>query len=122
MQRNQLSNSLREHFRGIISRHPQSILKKLADHDAGHIEQWLNRNPAFKESNVGFQIYPTQNHYRGLLIYNVRRMADFIEKRQLNPNASGEQGLLHKSENLAFHVDPHAKEAWITRLQDAPMP
>ena len=94
----------------------------MANDDLDSIEQWLKRNPAFKESNVGYQIYRNQNHYRGLLIYNVRRMADFVEKRQLNPNASGEEGLLHKSENLAFHVDPHAKEAWITRLQDAPLP
>lgn len=122
LQRNQLSNSLTDYFKVIINQHSQSVLKQLADDDADNIEQWLKRNPAFKESNVGYQIYPAQNHYRGLLIYNVRRMADFIEKRQLNPNASGEEGLLHKSGNLAFHVDPHAKQAWITRLQDAPMP
>lgn len=122
LQRNQLSNSLSDHFKTIIRRHSQSVLRKLANHDPDNIEQLLKRNPAFKESNVGYQIYRSQNHYRGLLIYNVRRMADFVEKRQLNPNASGEEGLLHKSENLAFHVDPEAKEAWITRLQDAPMP
>ncbi|MDP1774885.1 MAG: zeta toxin family protein [Methylobacter sp.] len=122
LQRNQLSNSLSDYFKTIIKRHSQSVLKKLANHDENNIEQWLNRNPLFKESNVGYQIYRSQKHYRGLLIYNVRRMADFIEKRQLNPNASGEEGLLHKSGNLAFHVDPYAKEAWITRLQDAPLP
>jgi hypothetical protein len=122
LHRNQLSNSLANHFKTIVNQHPQSVLKKLANDDEEVIEQWLNRNHAFKESNVGYQIYPSQNNYRGLIIYNVRRMADFIEKRQLNPNASGEEGLLHKSENLAFHVDPHAKEAWITRLQDAPLP
>ena len=122
LHRNQLANSLSDHFTTIINRHPQSVLRKLANYDADNIEQLLKRNPAFKESNVGYQIYRSQNHYRGLLIYNVRRMADFVEKRQLNPNASGEEGLLHKSGNLAFHVDPQAKEAWITRLQDAPMP
>jgi fido (protein-threonine AMPylation protein) len=122
LHRNQLSNSLSDHFKTIIKRHPQSVLKQLANDDEENIEQWLNRNPLFKESNVGYQIYRSQKHYRGLLIYNVRRMADFIEKRQLNPNASGEEGLLHKSGNLAFHVDPYAKEAWITRLQDAPLP
>jgi len=122
LHRNQLSNGLSDYFKTIIKQHPQSVLKKLANHDQENIEQLLKRNPVFKESNVGYQIYRSQNHYRGLLIYNVRRMADFIEKRQLNPNASGEEGLLHKSENLAFHVDPDAKEAWITRLQDAPLP
>ena len=44
-------------------------------------------------------------------------MVDFIEKRQLNPNASGEEGLLHKSEALAFHIDPYSKDPWITKLQ-----
>ncbi len=122
LHRNQLSNSLSAYFKTVIKQHSQSALKKLANHDEDNIEQLLKRNPAFKESNVGYQIYRNQNHYRGLLIYNVRRMADFVEKRQLNPNASGEEGLLHKSGNLAFHVDPHAKEAWITRLQDAPLP
>jgi hypothetical protein len=52
-----------------------------------------------------------------LLIYNLKRLVDFIEKRQLNPNASGEEGLLHKPAALAFHIDPKAKEAWTTRLQ-----
>ena len=122
LHRNQLANGLCDYFKIIIKQHSQSVLKKLANHDQTKIEQLLKRNPAFKESNVGYQIYRNQNHYRGLLIYNIRRMADFVEKRQLNPNASGEEGLLHKSGNLAFHVDPHAKEAWITRLQDAPLP
>ena len=122
LHRNQLANGLCDYFKTIIKQHSQSVLKKLANHDQIKIEQLLKRNPAFKESNVGYQIYRNQNHYRGLLIYNVRRMADFVEKRQLNPNASGEEGLLHKSGNLAFHVDPYAKEAWITRLQDAPLP
>jgi hypothetical protein len=52
------------------------------------------------------------------VIYNARRMVDFVEKRQLNPNASGEEGLLHKPESLAFHVDPYTKDPWMTRLQD----
>jgi fido (protein-threonine AMPylation protein) len=122
LHRNQLANSLAEHFKTIIQRHPESVLKKLANDDDDAIELLLARNPVFKESNVGYQIYRNQNRYRSLLIYNLRRMADFIEKRQLNPNASGEEGLLHKPGNLAFRVDPLAKEAWTTRLQDAPLP
>jgi len=52
-----------------------------------------------------------------LVIYNTRRLIDFVEKRQLNPNASGESGLLHKPESLAFDVDPLAPRPWIKRLQ-----
>jgi hypothetical protein len=44
---------------------------------------------------------------------------DFMVKRQLNPNASGEEGLLHKHASLAFHIDPGAKEPWVIRLQQA---
>jgi len=29
-------------------------------------------------------------------------MVDFVEKRQLNPNASGEEGLLHKPKRWPF--------------------
>jgi hypothetical protein len=62
-------------------------------------------------------IYRGSEYNRTLLIYNLKRLVDFIEKRQLNPNASGEEGLLHKPAALAFHIDPKAKEAWTTRLQ-----
>lgn len=122
LHRHQLAGSLAEYFKTVIKRHPLSVLNKLAGDDPEHIERLLARNPAFKESNVGYQIYRKPDRYRTLLIYNVRRMADFVEKRQLNPNASGEEGLLHKPENLAFRVDPQAREAWTTRLQDAPLP
>lgn len=77
----------------------------------------IDRNPLCDEGNVAYQIYPGKHDNRVLLLYNTRRMVDFIEKRQLNPNASGEEGLLHKSEALAFHVDPLTKEPWIIRLQ-----
>lgn len=122
LHRHQLAGSLAEYFKTVIKLHPLSVLNKLAGDDPEHIERLLARNPAFKESNVGYQIYRKPDRYRTLLIYNVRRMADFVEKRQLNPNASGEEGLLHKPENLAFRVDPQAREAWTTRLQDAPLP
>ena len=45
-------------------------------------------------------------------------MVDFMEKRQLNPNASGEEGLLHKPEVLSFHVNPDAQDPWLTKLQN----
>jgi hypothetical protein len=44
-------------------------------------------------------------------------MVDFVEKGQLNPNASGQEGLLHKRGSLAFFVDPSTKEPWKIKLQ-----
>ena len=82
------------------------------------LDALINRNPVFAENNVAFQIYHSKNGNRVLVIYNARRMVDFVEKRQLNPNASGEEGLLHKPEALAFHVDPYTKDPWMTRLQE----
>jgi len=54
-----------------------------------------------------------------LVVYSARRMVDFLEKGQLNPNASGEEGLLHKHASLAFHIDPRTQEPWMIRLQDS---
>ena len=122
LQSHQLSNSLLGYMKSIIYHHEQSILKQLAKQDSQQLAALMARNHAFNESNVAYQIYPsTHNEYRVLLIYNAQRMTDFIEKRQLNPNASGECGLLHKPEALAFHVDPKASAPWLTRLQDAPV-
>ncbi|WP_024296905.1 zeta toxin family protein [Methylomicrobium lacus] len=106
-----------EHLRLIIAWRYDSLLNVLSLGDQDRLAGLLARNPAFDESNVAYQIYPVQNGNRVLLIYNTRRMIDFVEKRQLNPHASGEEGLLHKPEALAFHVDPHTKEPWMTRLQ-----
>ncbi|MCX7900251.1 MAG: hypothetical protein N2444_09260, partial [Methylocystis sp.] len=44
-------------------------------------------------------------------------LLDYLKKRQLNPNASAPEGLLHKPESLAFDVDPLAAEPWTIRLQ-----
>jgi hypothetical protein len=49
-------------------------------------------------------------------------MLDFLKKRQLNPNASGPDGLLHKPEFLAFDVDPLAPEPWTIRLEGSSAP
>jgi hypothetical protein len=68
---------------------------------------------------VAYQLYPSKNGNRVLVVYNTRRLVDFMVKRQLNPNASGEEGLLHKHASLAFHIDPGAKEPWVIRLQQA---
>jgi len=96
---------------------PDSVLKTLAQDDPVKIDALIDRNPAFEEGNVAYQIYPGTEDNRVLVIYNTQRMVDFMEKRQLNPNASGPEGLLHKPDSLAFHVDSMAREAWTTRLQ-----
>lgn len=77
----------------------------------------ISRIPGFNETNVAYQIYNSQYGNRVLVIYNVGRMVDFAEKKQLNPNAYGEARLLHKPESLAFDVDPLAQKPWIKRLQ-----
>ena len=120
LHRHQLSGSLLDHYNALIKHREDSILKNLSNNNLETQDKLLQRNPAFEESNLAYQIYPSNIGHRVLIIYNTRRMVDFVEKRQLNPNASGEVGLLHKPEALAFHVDPLAKEACMTRLQDSP--
>jgi hypothetical protein len=92
-------------------------LKNLAGNCETQLTALIARNPDLSEDNVGYLIYKGSEDNRVLLIYHLRRLIDFVEKRQLNPNASGEEGLLHKPVALAFHVDPNAKDAWVTRLQ-----
>lgn len=121
LQQQQRNSTLASYLREQIKTHEHSILKNLARGQEQEIEKLMVRNPGFEESNVAYQIYSNANSWRVLLIYNTRRMVDFVEKRQLNPNASGEEGLLHKIESLAFHVDPENKEPWLIRLQDSSM-
>nr|WP_305906851.1 zeta toxin family protein [Methylomarinum sp. Ch1-1]MDP4519559.1 zeta toxin family protein [Methylomarinum sp. Ch1-1] len=116
LKQHQIKGSLSDYLTSLIKNHNDSVLKSLAE-DNDDIDQLLDRNPALNENNVGYQVYSSHAGHRVLVIYNTRRMVDFIEKRQLNPNASGEEGLLHKSESLSFRVDPLAQEPWITRLQ-----
>ncbi len=117
LQQQQLAGTLLEYYITLVYTREDSVLKNMAHNDAQQIAQRLRNNPGFTESNIAFQIYPNKNGFRVLVIYNTKRMVDFVEKRQLNPNASGEEGLLHKSEQLAFHVDPQTRNPWITRLQ-----
>jgi hypothetical protein len=117
LQHRQIQTHLADHLKHLVRSRPDSVLKKLAGDDPQLIEDWIERNPAFAEDNVAYQIYPGADSNQVLLIYNTRRMVDFVEKRQLNPNASGEEGLLHKPAALSFRVDPHAEQAWLTRLQ-----
>jgi hypothetical protein len=119
LQAQQRDGTLKEYLYCLSKHHADSVLKNLAKQDIIKLEALIHRNPLFEETNVAYQIYSSGNENRVLVIYNARRLADFVEKRQLNPNASGEQGLLHKPEALSFHVDPSCKEPWITRLQDS---
>ena len=118
LQKQQLSGTLMTYLEALIRHRDDSFLKNLAQGDESTLDRLIKKNPAFTENNVAYQIYPGKNGNRVLVIYNARRMVDFVEKRQLNPNASGEEGLLHKPESLAFHVDPYTKDPWMTRLQE----
>ena len=118
LQKQQLSGTLTTYLEALIRHRDDSFLKNLAQGDESTLDRLINKNPAFAENNVAYQVYPGKNGNRVLVIYNARRMVDFVEKRQLNPNASGEEGLLHKPESLAFHVDPYIKDPWMTRLQE----
>jgi len=117
LQQQQIAGTLAQHFKIMMSRHKYSVLKSLAQDGENTLQALIDRNTALTEDNVGYLIYRGSEYNRTLLIYNLRRMVDFVEKRQLNPNASGEEGLLHKTAPLAFHIDPQAKQPWITRLQ-----
>ena len=117
VQKQQLLGTLCEYQKQIIKHNPYSVLRNLSESDA-ELLTLIDKIHDFNESNVAYQIYQRKNHNRVLLIYNARRFVDFIEKRQLNPNASGEEGLLHKPETLSFHVDPYAKDPWLTKLQN----
>lgn len=117
LHKHQKSGTLADFLKLLIRNREGSVLKNLAHNSTEKVETLINRNPDLSENNVAYQIYHSKNGYRVLAIYNTRRMVDFVEKRQLNPNASGPEGLLHKSETLAFHVDPKARHPWLTRLQ-----
>jgi hypothetical protein len=117
LQQQQAQGQLIDYLIQVVNHRNDSVLRNLSANQTQQIAEWLSRNPAMSEDNVGYQIYRGSEVNRVLLIYNVKRLVDFVEKSQLNPNASGKEGLLHKPRALAFHVDPYAKEASITRLQ-----
>ena len=119
LQESQRAGRLADHLRTLIRQHPYSTLRNLADGDEGRIEKLIERIPAWSEANVAYQVYSYKSEHRVLVVYSARRMVDFLEKGQLNPNASGEEGLLHKHASLAFHIDPRTQEPWMIRLQDS---
>ncbi|SJM93734.1 zeta toxin family protein [Crenothrix polyspora] len=118
LQAHQLAGSLAAYMKFFIEYRDDSIFKMMAKGNLDLLVTLRERNPAFNEANVAYQVYSSNYGNRVLLIYNTRRLVDFVEKRQLNPNASGEESLLHKPEALAFYIDPVCKEPWMTRLQD----
>jgi hypothetical protein len=120
LQAQQLAGSLAVYLKSLVEKRDDSILKIMAKGNLYRLATLRERNPAFNEANVAYQVYSSKYGSRVLLIYNTRRLVDFVEKRQLNPNASGEESLLHKPEALAFYIDPLCKEPWMTRLQDSP--
>ncbi len=118
----QLGGTLASYFKGLVRGHPDSVLKHIAEGQTQAVEALISRFPSFDEENVAYQVYPGKEGNRVLVVYNTRRMVDFVEKRQLNPNASGDEGLLHKPEALAFLVDPLSEHPWLTSLQDFSAP
>ncbi|TPQ26306.1 zeta toxin family protein [Methylomonas koyamae] len=117
LQQQQLNGNLASHLLDLSRAHPDSTLKSLAGTDEQRLAGLLARNSDIGEDNVGYLVYKGAETNRVLAIYHLRRLIDFVEKRQLNPNASGEEGLLHKPAASAFHIDPYAKDSWVTRLQ-----
>lgn len=117
LQNRQLSRNLLPALKAVCRNHPNATLNNLSNFSQETLDSLLARNPCWHEKNVGYQVYTFKSISRVLLIYSLARMTDFVEKRQLNPNASGEEGLLHKCDALAFHIDPLSKEPWLIRLQ-----
>lgn len=119
LQERQRAAELADYLRGLMISRQDSTLRHLAQGSADRLNALMARIPSWNESNVAYLAYSREAHHRVLVIYSARRMVDFLEKGQLNPNASGEVGLLHKHASLAFHVDPRSKEPWAIQLQDS---
>ncbi|MDT8405775.1 MAG: zeta toxin family protein [Methylococcales bacterium] len=77
-----------------------SLAEQLAQYQAEHALEASE----LSEAQTGYLIYPGSRHNRALLIYHNQRLIWFLEKGQLNPHASGPEGLTYKTDSLAFHV------------------
>ncbi len=117
LQSYQQQEKLSEHFNFLLRNRKDSVLKSLSQNNPEKLDGLISRIPNFTESNVAYLVSFGQAGNRILAIFNTCRMIDFVEKRQLNSNASGKEGLLHKPDSMAFHVDPLAKKPWKIRLQ-----
>ncbi len=97
----------------------ESVLKSVANGE-NTIDSLIKKNPRFNEENVGYMVYKSAGKNRVLAIYNTQRLTDLMNKGQLNPNASGPEGLTHKKENLSFVVQSGNKDAWQVKVGDSP--
>jgi hypothetical protein len=113
----QLQGTLADFMRDLIHSREDSTLKNLANDDPEELNALIERIPGWSQGNMAYQVYTHRDDHRVLVIYNAKRMVDFLEKGQLNPNASGEVGLLHKHSSLSFFIDPGSPEPWTVRLQ-----
>ena len=119
LQQSQCEGQLTDTLIHLMKTRESSTLRNLSGGDAHRLDELFARIPNWGEANVGYLVYSYRNAHRVLAIYNLRRMVDFLEKGQLNPNASGEDGLLHKNASLAFHIAPGSPEPWTIQLQDS---
>lgn len=119
LQLSQCEGRLTKSLVHLMQTRESSTLRNLSGGDAQRLDELFARIPNWGEANVGYLVYSYRNAHRVLVIYNLRRMVDFLEKGQLNPNASGEDGLLHKNASLAFHIAPGSPEPWTIQLQDS---
>ncbi len=117
IQHYQQQEKLAEHFKFLLKTRHDSVLKSLSESDPEKLDELISRIPGITEANIAYLVSYSQAGNHVLAIFNTCRMIDFVEKRQLNSNASGEEGLLHKPDSMLFHVDPLAKEPWKIRLQ-----
>ena len=119
LQQSQREGQLTDTLIHLMKTRESSTLRNLSGGNAHRLDELFARIPNWGEANVGYLVYSYRNAHRVLAIYNLRRMVDFLEKGQLNPNASGEDGLLHKNASLAFHIAPGSPEPWTIQLQDS---
>ncbi|MEY4685455.1 MAG: hypothetical protein RLZ25_1914 [Pseudomonadota bacterium] len=119
LQISQCEGRLKDMLAQLMRTRESSTLRNLSGGNAQKLDELFARIPNWGEANVGYLVYSYRNAHRVLVIYNLRRMVDFLEKGQLNPNASGEDGLLHKNASLAFHIAPGSPEPWTIQLQDS---
>jgi fido (protein-threonine AMPylation protein) len=101
----QLAGTLSGHLKSMMRNRDDSVLRILSQNSDDTIASLAAKNRGFKEKNVAYLIYVSEFGQRVLVIYNIRRLVDFINKRQLNPYASGPDGLRHRRELLSFIVE-----------------
>jgi hypothetical protein len=74
---------------------------------------------ALKEDNIGFLAVRVSGRNRVLVIRNLSRMIDVIEKGQLNPNAHGPENLTLVKRNASFVIDRIDKPDGISMVPES---